>query len=124
MDLATRVGTIVTNNGGLLLFGKTGEPATGFVTVQKVASYALAGLDNPTILLIIRTFLTENLFLDDGVAVFRRGGRLHLTRIKLFETQEEAEANARFLNIAYIVNVATKATIQVGDFQPDVPGEV
>lgn len=124
MDLARRVLKIVTDNRGTLLFGKTEKPATGYVTVQKVSSYPMAALTAQETRNIVRQFLFENLFLDDGVSVFRRSGRLNMARIKYFPTIEEAEASARFLNISHIVNLADVANpIQVGDFTPDVPGD-
>lgn len=123
MDLARRLAVIVGANNGTLLFVKAARPATGWVTIRRMVSYVLAGMSNAEIVEAIRSFLSSNLLVEDGVAVYRRAGNLTLARITVFATQAEAEAAARAQTISHIVNVADNSVVQVGDFTPDVPGD-
>ena len=123
MDLARRLAQIVQNNNGTLLFVKAARPATGWVTIRKMVSYQLSGMTAPEIIEAIRSFLSSNILVEDGIALYRRSGNLTLARITLFATQADAELAARAQTISHIVNVADNTVVQVGDFTPDVPGD-
>lgn len=123
MDIAKRLAKIMQNQNGTLLFLKVQEPATGFAVIQKVATYVLAAMNDDDIISAIRTFAMNHITGFDGITVYRRAGRMIHATVTVFATQTEAESAARIVNVSHIVNLATKASIQVGDFEPNVPGD-
>lgn len=123
MDLAVRIGNIITNNTGFFLFVKHEQPnpSVGFIAIKRVSTYRIADFQPGEAVVAIRQFLIDNLLKDDGIVGFRRTGNLTLGVFRYFPNQTEAELFARSEGLAYLVNIEDRTVVQVGDFVPDVP---
>jgi hypothetical protein len=123
MDLAKRLLKIANDNQGLLVFIKLPQPIDGFVIVRKIQAFRLTDVTQAELVEHVRTFIISSGLVEDGITLYRRGGFITLARISWFPTQLEAETAARVQAISHIVNVATNVAIQIGDFEPNVPGD-
>lgn len=123
MDLAQRLTNVITNNTGFFLFVKTAQPdpVQGFIAIKRVITYRIANFQPGEAEVAMRQFLVDNILKDDGIVCFRRAGNLTLGVFRYFPTQADAELFARSEGLAYLVNIADRTVVQVGDFVPDVP---
>lgn len=128
MDLARRIRKIVADNQGVLLFVKIPQPTTGFVTLESTSSAPISSFPTPEEQAdFIRNYLVLNWMYVVGefvgFAAYRRAGRAVIGLIKWFPSQIEAENYARPRDIAWIYNMTTGSAVQIGDFEPTLPGD-
>lgn len=124
MDLAKRLKKIVTDNQGVVLFVRIAQPPTGFIVITKTRSVVQSGMTEDQRTEFIRNYLVEFMVnIPDGYAAYRRSGRLVVGMITYFPDQPTAETFAQTNDVAWIYDLATNTAIQVGDFQPNLPGD-
>lgn len=122
MDLAKRLLKIVRDNVGVYVFISMPQPspASGFIVPFNTESYVTT---DPDLSIKFRSFLLQNFATGNGVVAYRRTGRAIFGNFNYFATQTEAENFALGNKLQYIYNMGTNASINLGAFDPSLPGD-